>query len=51
MCVVVSEAVGYLKALKLGRRVFESSVVDGGGSRDDVIEAVVDSNIVMRDVL
>lgn len=51
MCVVVSEAVGYLNALKLGRRVFESAVLDGGGSRDDVVEAVVDSNMVMIDVL
>lgn len=37
--------------LRLGRRVFEFVVEDGGGSRDDVIEEVVDSNIVMWDVL
>lgn len=51
MCVVVSEAVGYLDALKLGRRVFEFVVLDGGGSRDDVVEAIVGSNIVMSNVL
>lgn len=37
--------------LRLGRRVFEFVVLDGAGSRDDVIEAVVDSNIVMWNVL
>jgi hypothetical protein len=47
VCVVVSAAVGYLNALRLGRRGFELVVIDVGDSRDDGIEAVADSNIVI----
>jgi predicted GTPase len=50
VCVVVSEAVGYLNALRLGRRVSELIVMDGGDRSDDVI-VVVGSNTLMREVL
>jgi hypothetical protein len=51
VCVVVSAAVGYLNALRLGRLVFELVVIDVGDSRDDGIEAVADSNIVILEFL
>jgi hypothetical protein len=49
VCVVVSEAVGYLNVFKLGRREFELVMFDVGDSRDDGIGVVVDSNIVMEE--
>jgi hypothetical protein len=49
VCVVVSEAVGYLNVFKLGRRVFELVMFDVGDNKDDGIGVVVDSNIVMEE--